>query len=96
MSSAGSTGRRSPRGSLALWGSVVALLATPLIAMRFTAEVAWTAGDFAFAAALLGGAALAWEVARRRLRRPSARLVAAGVILAAVLTVWAQAAVGVL
>ena len=96
MSSDGSTRRRMPRGSLALWGSVAAILAAPLMAMRFTAEVAWTAGDFAFAAALLGGAGLAWEVARGRLRRPSTRLVAAGVILAAVLAVWAQAAVGIL
>ena len=44
---------------VALWGSVVAILIAPLVAMQFTGEVHWTPFDFAVAAALLGATALA-------------------------------------
>ena len=42
---------------VALWGSVVAILIAPLVAMQFTGEVHWTPFDFAVAAALLGATA---------------------------------------
>lgn len=37
------------------WGTAAALLLTPLIAMRFTSEVNWTASDFALAGVMIGG-----------------------------------------
>ena len=40
---------------VALWGSFLAILIAPLVAMQFTGEVHWTPFDFAVAAVLLGG-----------------------------------------
>ena len=41
------------------------VLAVPLVAMQFTEEVKWSAFDFAFAAALLGGTGFLLELAVR-------------------------------
>jgi hypothetical protein len=79
----------------ALWGAIAAVLIAPAVAMRFTTEVAWTASDFLFAGLLLVGAGLVWEAAAATLRRPLYRRAAAGLIVAAVLVVWAQGAVGI-
>lgn len=80
---------------VALWAAIGLLLLAPLAAMQFTREVAWTAYDFAFAGVLLIGAGMAVELAVRKLLNPNARLFAAGVILLAVLLIWADGAVGV-
>jgi len=77
-----------------MWGVIAGLLLLPAIAMRFTAEVNWGAEDFAFAAILLIGAGLLFELAVWKLTTTRARLVAGGLILLAVLVVWAEAAVG--
>lgn len=84
------------RRPLILAAAVLAVLAVPAVAARFTHEVSWTAGDALFAGALLGGAAASLELALRVLRRPLHRGLAAGGIGVAVLLVWAQGAVGVL
>lgn len=83
------------RRPLILAAAVVAILAMPAVAMLFTREVAWGAEDFLAAALLLGGGAALLELAMRVLRRPVQRAMAVAVIGAAVLLVWAQAAVGV-
>ena len=80
---------------VALWAAIGLLLMAPLAAMQFTREVAWTAYDFAFAGVLLVGAGLAAELAVRKLPNRNARLFAAGVILLAVVLIWADGAVGV-
>ncbi|WP_374472220.1 hypothetical protein [Phenylobacterium sp.] len=80
---------------LPLWALIAAALVAPAVAMRFTDEMAWTAGDFLAAGGLLVGAGLAWELAAWRLRRPLHRMIAAAVIAAAVLGVWAEGAVGI-
>jgi len=85
----------SPRSlRIALWGAIGALLLAPLLAMQFTNEVAWTANDFAAAAAMMAIVGVAFEmIFRTRLGMPFK-----GALLAAVLTVvaliWAQGAVG--
>lgn len=72
------------------------LLLVPLVAMRFTREVVWTGHDFAVAAVLLISTGLALELALATLRTRSARVVAGTAIVVALLTVWAELAVGIL
>ena len=79
---------------VALWGSVVAILIAPLVAMQFTGEVHWTPFDFAVAAGLLGATALAIELAIRVIGRPTFCVVAVLAILLALVLVWAELAVG--
>lgn len=77
------------------WGGAVALLLAPLVAMRFTSEVNWTASDFIFAGilfALIGGA---FELAVWASRNRSYRAGAALALLGAFLTIWANLAVGI-
>lgn len=78
-----------------MWGAIAVLLALPAIAMQFTHEVAWGSEDFAFAALLLVGAGLIYELAVWKLLTARARWVAGAVIVLAVLGIWADAAVGV-
>ena len=80
---------------LAGWGVIAAVLLAPVVAMRFT-EVNWTAFDFLIAGALLIGAGLALELVVWRVRSGRARIAIAIAVLAAVLLVWAQAAVGII
>lgn len=80
---------------LGLWGGIAAILAAPLIAMRFTDEVAWGAADFLFAGVLLVGAGLMFELIAWRTRSLRLRLLLGGLSLGAVLLIWADAAVGV-
>lgn len=86
---------RTSRGRIALWAVVVLTLLAPALAMRFTDQVAWGAEDFAFAAMLLTGGAMLFDLAARRLSRPRHRLIAGGVLALGVAIVWAQAAVGI-
>ena len=77
------------------WGGAVGLLLAPLVAMRFTSDVNWTASDFIFAGilfALIGGAfELAIWASRNRAYRAGAALALCG----AFLTIWANLAVGI-
>lgn len=84
------------RVRLAMWGAIAALLLAPLVAMQFTDEVNWTAFDFAVAGALLVGAGAAYELAAPRVSRPAYRLAIGAALVAFVLVVWAQGAVGIL
>lgn len=76
------------------WSGVAVVLLAPLIAMRFTDEVNWTAFDFAFAGVLLVGAGLLLELIVWQARRPMVRAGLALVVVAAVLLIWADGAVG--
>lgn len=78
-----------------LWGLIVVLLLTPLVAMQFTREVAWDGADFAFAGLLLVGAGLLFELAARATRSVMWRMAIGAVLLLGVLLIWADAAVGV-
>jgi hypothetical protein len=88
--------RRWNRWRIAAWSVAGFILLLPLIAMQFTDDVVWDAADFAFAAALLGGTGLVFELAVRK-RVNSAYRAAAGVALAAAfILIWANAAVGLI
>jgi len=78
------------------WAIAALLLMVPLVAMQFTDEVDWTASDFLFMGALLGGVGLAFEFIVRRSDSVAYRFAAALALLAAFLTVWVNAAVGMI
>ncbi len=78
-----------------LWGGIATLLALPAIAMLFTTQVNWGSEDFAAAAFLLVGAGLALEVSAKVLTSPAKRVLAAVAIVAGLLLVWAELAVGI-
>ena len=73
---------------------MLALLA-PLVAMQVTSEINWAPGDFLVAALLLGIAGLALELLTRLLRLPVQGWLGAGLVLLALLLVWAELAVGI-
>lgn len=77
------------------WGGALALLLTPLVAMQFTSEVNWTGSDFVAAIILLGGAGLAIEIALRLIANRRTRAIAIVAIIAALLLIWADGAVGI-
>ncbi len=90
-----------PRGPatarrLLVWGAAAVLLAVPWLAMRVTAEVAWTGGDFLVFGGLLAGACVAWEWLVRLQRGVAWRAGVALAIVTAFLLVWATLAVGVI
>lgn len=81
---------------IAGWGSLLALLMLPALAMQMTGEVNWTASDFVFAAILLGFVGTVVELAARFARPGAPRI---GYILAgftAFFTFWSNAAVGII
>lgn len=72
------------------------ILMVPFIAMRFTDEVNWGAGDFIIAGGLLMGTGFLYELVANRLPKRTYR-VAVGVTLGLILlAVWAELAVGIL
>lgn len=81
---------------IAGWGSLLALLMLPALAMQMTGEVNWTSGDFVFATILLGFVGGVVELAARFARPGAPRI---GYIIAgftAFLTFWSNAAVGII
>lgn len=81
---------------IAGWGSLLALLTLPALAMQMTNEVNWTAGDFIFAAILLGLVGTVVELALRFARPGAPRI---GYLIAgftAFFTFWSNAAVGII
>ena len=99
MSAAISTGP-NPKQTAAKGAAVVVLgtallLLVPLVAMQFTNEVAWTGSDFVAAAVMLLSAGLGYVAVATRLRARKQRLIAGAIILLALLTVWAELAVGI-
>lgn len=84
------------RGRTLLWGGVAALLLLPAVAMQFTAEVQWTAFDFAAFAGLLLVPAVLLELAVRRSASLAYRAGVALALAAAFLLTWANLAVGLI
>lgn len=78
------------------WTLVVALLVTPAVAMRFTEEVQWSTSDFVFAGVILIGAGVVAELAVRASSDWSYRIGAGLAVLASVLLVWINGAVGII
>lgn len=74
---------------------IAVLLLIPAIAMQFTNEVNWETSDFIIAAALLYGTGLACEVILRTVTKPIHRIIICGIVVVALLLVWAEMAVGI-
>jgi hypothetical protein len=71
------------------------LLLIPLIAMQFTDEVNWTALDFVVPSTLLFGTGLMCELVIRKGDNIKHRIAICLVLLAALLIIWAELAVGI-
>ena len=78
------------------WTLVAGLLITPAVAMRFTNQVQWTVSDFVFAGVILIGAGVIAELAVRASRDWSYRIGAGLAVLASVLLLWINGAVGII
>ena len=76
--------------------TIASILLAPLIAMQFSTEVQWTAGDFIIAGILLSSFALLIEFLIRKKQQGKRRT---AIILLAILTLlllWGEMAVGLL
>ena len=88
--------RRGIPWRIVAWGAAAFLLLLPLVAMQFTDEVAWSAFDFVFMGALLGGVGLGFELAVRKSGNAAYRTAAGVALAAAFLLVWINGAVGII
>jgi len=70
------------------------LLLIPLVAMQFSAEVVWTVSDFVIAGGLLFGAGLAYLLVARLGSNASYRLAVGVAVMAGLLLIWGNLAVG--
>lgn len=95
MNATRDAGRGPGLWRIAAWSLVALMLVAPLVAMQFTTEVNWTTSDFVLAGALLIGAGLLIELVLWKARGNAVRIGAALAIVAAVLVIWAQGAVGI-
>ena len=84
------------RWRVAGWGIAVLALAMPFIAMQFTSEVMWTGADFIFAAGLIGGVGLLFELTVRLSDNKAYRAGVGLALAASFLTIWATGAVGMI
>lgn len=71
------------------------LLLIPLIAMQFTDEVNWTLSDFIVAGVLLLTTGFMCELVIRKVNQIEYRIAFCVIILAALLLIWAELAVGI-
>ena len=88
--------RRWSPWRITAWGFAACLLLLPLIAMWYTDEVNWTGSDFVFMGVLLGSVGLAFEFIVRKSGSLAYRFGAAFALIAAFLTIWVNAAVGMI
>ena len=80
----------------AAWSFAGLLLLLPAVAMQFTAEVNWTAGDFIVAALMLGVVGLTIELAVRTSRSLPYRAGVCFAVAASFLIAWVNGAVGMI
>lgn len=83
------------RRLIAIISVIVFILLLPLAAMQFTDEVNWTLSDFIIAAILLFGTGLLCELVLRKIHEVKYRVAVCGVLLAGLLIIWAELAVGI-
>ena len=88
--------RRGSPWRVAAWTIAALLLLLPLVAMQFTDEVNWTAGDFIFAALLIGTVGATFELAVRMSRNSAYRAGVGFALAASFLIIWANGAVGMI
>jgi hypothetical protein len=63
--------------------------------MQFTDEVNWTLFDFVIAAILLLGTGLSCELVLRKIKKINLRIAICVTLLAGLLLIWAELAVGI-
>ena len=83
------------KGRIGVALTVAILLLIPLIAMRFTEEVNWTPFDFVVAGVLLLGTGLMCEFVMRKVTKINHRIALCAAILAALVLIWIELAVGI-
>lgn len=93
---ASDAGNMGGRWRIAGWGIAVGVLLLPFAAMQLTSQVDWTAADFVFAAVLIGGVGLLFELTVRMTCNHSYRAGVALALAASFLTIWATGAVGII
>jgi len=71
------------------------LLLIPLIAMQFSDEVNWKIADFAIAGVLLLATGLICEFVLQKVKKKENRIALIVVIIALLLLIWAELAVGI-
>jgi hypothetical protein len=81
---------------MAGWSIAALLLLLPLVAMQFTHEVNWTPFDFAFAAVMIGGVGIAFELTVRATRNSAYRGAVAIALAAGFLLIWIDGAAGII
>jgi hypothetical protein len=74
---------------------IAGLLLIPLIAMQFTDEVNWSVADFLVAAVLLVVTGLAIDLVLNKVTDTKLRVILFGIVLAFLVLVWAELAVGI-
>ncbi len=75
--------------------TIVCILLIPLVAMQFTDEVNWTLSDFVAMGILLLGTGLMCELVLRNVKNTEYRIVICGILLAVLVLVWLELAVGI-
>lgn len=94
--SEGDGGWRRSRWRIAAWGIAAAFILLPLLAMLVTHEVNWGPADFAFAAALVVGVGLTYELAVRTTNTCAYRAAVGIALAASFILVWINLAVGII
>ena len=74
----------------------ILLLLVPLIAMQFTKEIYWKLSDFVVAGALLLSSGLIIDFIIRRVKQSRSRVILIFSIVALLLLIWAELAVGII
>jgi hypothetical protein len=88
--------RLESRFRMAAWGIGGLMLLAPIVAMRFTDEVNWSAGDFVFAGLLIGGTGALYELAARTTSGLAYRFAVGVALGAGFLIIWLSGAVGII
>ena len=89
-------GRRIVNPRIVGWGAAVALLVAPFVAMQLHAEgVNWSPGDFIFAGAIFAIVGGLLELAAWKIKSGWYRAAVAVALLANLLVVWVNLAVGI-
>ena len=75
--------------------AIVLILLAPIVAMQLTDEVQWTLMDFVVAGVLLLVTGLLLNFALEKVKHPKYRIGVAVAIIAGLLLIWAELAVGI-
>jgi positive regulator of sigma E activity len=87
--------RSLARSLLAVAAGTLLVLLVPLTAMQLTTEVRWGVEDFLAAGGLIFSTGVGMVVIARYARRTAYRVAFSGMLLLALVIVWAELAVGI-